>query len=168
MSKNAAYYIDVLGLTPHIEGGFFVRNYQSQGLIPAQVLPPAFQGDRHYSSAIYFLLEFGQFSAFHKIASDELWHFYAGERLMIYELDAEGNLLTQVLGNDLAAGEVFQAVVRAGHWFASRCEVPNAFSLVGCTVAPGFDYADFQLAEQRTLLQEYPQHADLIKQLCRK
>lgn len=133
--------------------------------IAQEHLSPEFKGDRNASTAIYFMLKHGQFSALHKIASDELWHFYDGDTLHIYEITPEAGLKTHVLGKNLEKGEVFQCVVKAGSWFGSRCEVENGFSLVGCTVAPGFDFNDFVLADRVMLLKEFPQYQELIREL---
>ncbi len=166
--KNAAYYIDQLGLEAHIEGGAFRQTYKSSGTLAQAALPAAFAGDRHFSTAIYFLLQAGEFSALHRLASDELWHFYEGEVLSIYEFEANGQLRVHQLGRDLQAAQQLQVVVQAGSWFGSRCEVPGGFSLVGCTVAPGFEYDDFCLAAAADLITHYPQHAVLIRELCRR
>lgn len=159
---DAQYYIETLGLTAHVEGGAFRETYRSEMKLPVSVIGTAFKGERNVSTAIYFLLQYGQFSAFHRIASDELWHFYDGQTLTIYEIDPSGNLSKHLLGKNLEAGEVFQCVIKAGNWFASRCEVENGFSLVGCTVAPGFDFEDFTLANREELVRLYPQHSELI------
>ncbi|MES2726442.1 MAG: cupin domain-containing protein, partial [Bacteroidota bacterium] len=141
---NAKYYIDKLGLTKHIEGGAFKETYRADLIIENNALTPNFKGDKNASTGIYFLLEYGQFSAFHRIASDEMWHFYDGDTLTIYEIESNGTLITHKLGRNLEAGETFQCVIKAGNWFGSRCEITEGFSLVGCTVAPGFDFADFE------------------------
>lgn len=163
--KNAEYYIKKLELSSHVEGGAFRETYRSEMSVLQQHLSPEFKGDRNVSTAIYFLLKYGQYSALHKIASDELWHFYDGDGLCIYELTAEGNLKKHLLGRDLEKGESLQCVVRAGSWFGSRCEVVNGFSLVGCTVAPGFDFEDFILADRVELSGKFPQYRDLIREL---
>lgn len=163
--KNAAYYIEKLKLSTHIEGGAFRETYRSDMSIAKENLPAEFRGNRNVSTAIYFLLKEGQFSALHRIASDELWHFYEGDTLHVYEITSEGRLITHVLGKDLEKGESFQCVVKAGSWFGSRCEVPGGFSLVGCTVAPGFDFEDFVLADRQALSKEFPQYQGLIREL---
>ncbi len=163
--KNAAYYIEKLRLSTHIEGGAFRETYRSDMSIAQEHLPAEFKGNRSASTAIYFLLKEEQFSALHRIASDELWHFYEGDTLHIYEITGDGMLVTHILGKDLEKGEAFQCVVKAGSWFGSRCEVPGGFSLVGCTVAPGFDFEDFVLADRQTLSEEYPQYQELIREL---
>jgi predicted cupin superfamily sugar epimerase len=128
-------------------------------------LPKRYNGSRSFATAIYFLVEGGTFSALHRIKSDEIWHFYAGNRLTVYVIEPQGNLQTIHLGNQPEADEVFQAVVKAGHWFGSMVEDPNSFALVGCTVAPGFDFADFELANRQQLVQQYPQHQSIIQKL---
>jgi predicted cupin superfamily sugar epimerase len=164
---TAHYWIEHLGLSPHPEGGYYSATYKSDLTIAASALPPSFHGSRSASTAIYFLLSGGDFSAFHRLASDELWHFYAGNSLVVYVIEPEGKLTRLQLGNRPEAGEVFQAVVKAGSWFGSRLKDGDGFALVGCTVAPGFEFADFELAKHAELTAAYPQHAKLIKELTR-
>ena len=159
--------IETFNLQPHPEGGYYTRTYCSDEQIAAVHLPERFTGDRFISTAIYFLLEGKDFSAFHRIKSDELWHFYAGSGLHIYVIHPDGAGEVLKLGSDLENGSLFQQVVKAGCWFASKPVDENGFAFVGCTVAPGFDFADFEMGEKEALLKEYPQHAPWIKQLCR-
>lgn len=168
MDKNAQYWIDRLSLSPHPEGGYYQVTYQSTLTIVQNALPSAFHGNRSASTAIYFLLAQKDFSAFHRIASDELWHFYAGSALVVYVIDPEGNYSELHLGDVFEAGEVFQAVVKAGCWFASRLKNPAGFALVGCTVAPGFDFADFEMAKRSELAATYPKHRKLIEEMTRQ
>ncbi len=165
MQNKVAYYLEKLGLTRHVEGGSFKEVYRSANLIPHEALPAGFAAARPFGTAIYFMLEEGQFSAFHRIASDETWHFYDGATLSIYEINLNGQLIRHQLGRNLEAGEQFQLTIPAGSWFGSRCEVKYGFSLVGCTVAPGFDFADFELANKEALQKAYPQHAVIIDKL---
>jgi uncharacterized protein len=167
MRPNADYWINKLQLTPHIEGGAFREVYRSPMSVPGHCLPVLFQGDRNISTSIYFLLSQGQFSAFHRIASDELWHFYYGDALLIHEINHAGLLVTHRLGNDPGKGETFLTVIKAGSWFASTPATDSEYSLVGCTVSPGFDFAEFELAERATLCERYPGHAKLIESLTR-
>src|ERR1700733_3122463 len=167
MDKHAQYWVDHLGLSPHPEGGYYRVTYQSDLTIVQNALPSAFHGDRFASTAIYFLLAQKDFSAFHRIAADELWHFYAGSGLIVYVIDPEGNYSELQLGNGFETGEVFQGVVKAGCWFASRLKDPAGFALVGCTVAPGFDFADFEMAKRSELTAAYPKHRKLIEDLTR-
>jgi uncharacterized protein len=167
MRPNAAYWLDKLQLTHHVEGGSFREVYRSELVIPRKSLPLFFQGDRAASTHIYFLLAEGQFSAFHRIAADEHWHFYSGDPLIVYEINHNGRLLTHRLGNDPSKEESFHAVIKAGSWFASVPAEGSEYALVGCTVAPGFDFDDFELADKETLAEQYPQHAALIRRLTR-
>lgn len=167
MRPNAAYWIRQLQLTAHVEGGAFREVYRSELVISQTALPVFFQGNRNASTSIYFLLASGQFSAFHRIASDELWHFYFGDPLLIYEIGHSGNLTIHKLGPDIEKGESFQTVVRAGSWFASTPAEGGEYALVGCTVSPGFDFADFELADRADLMKQYPQYAALIETLTR-
>jgi predicted cupin superfamily sugar epimerase len=168
MGKNAAYWIEKLRLEPHPEGGYYRQTYRADLLLPQHALPPQFTGMRTASTAIYFLLEEDDFSAFHRLYSDELWHFYVGGSLLVHVINPDGIYSEIQLGNDLEAGEVLQAVVKAGCWFASRVKDRKSFALVGCTVAPGFDFADFELAKREELGKRYPQHRELIEKMTRK
>jgi len=160
--------VQLHGMQPHPEGGYYKETYRSGEAIAKDSLPERFAGDRSFSTAIYFLLEQGNFSAFHKIKSDECWHFYAGQTLEVYVIHHNRQLEIIKLGSDIANGETFQYVVPAECWFASRPAENAAFCFVGCTVAPGFDFADFELAKANELIAIYPQHAAIIKGLCRQ
>lgn len=165
MKPAASYWINKLQLTTHVEGGSYTRTYCSDLNFSQAVLPAGFHGPRPSSTAIYFLLEKNQFSAMHRIASDELWHFYYGDPLTVYEIDSAGYLTEHLLGNNPENNEQFQCVVKAGSWFGSKTSSGGDYSLVGCTVSPGFDFADFELGEREALLHLYPQHAGVIKML---
>lgn len=154
-------------LLPHPEGGYYKETYRSAEELEQACLPERFHGRRVFSTAIYFLLEQANFSAFHRIQSDECWHFYTGQSLLVHVIHSDGTYALLKLGNDLLAGEVFQAVVPAGSWFASETAPGGQYSFVGCTVAPGFDFADFELAEADRLAELYPEHQLLIRRLCR-
>ncbi len=168
MNKDGQYWINHLDLSPHPEGGYFRATYKSDLTIVQNALPSSFQGARSASTAIYFLLGGRDFSAFHRIASDEVWHFYAGSSLVVYVINPEGNYSELHLGVGSDEGEVFQAVVKAGCWFASRVKDGVGFALVGCTVAPGFEFADFELAKRSQLVAAYPAHQKLIEELTRQ
>jgi uncharacterized protein len=163
--KPANYWVEKYQMQPHPEGGYFVETYRSDETIAKAALPARFSGDRCLSTGIYFLLENHHFSALHRIQSDEMWHFYAGGPLNVYVIHLNGNLEIIKLGNNPDNGEVFQAVVPAGVWFGSKPASESVYSLVGCTVAPGFDFADFEMAERGGLLTTYPQHEDIIRLL---
>jgi len=164
--KSADYWVEKHQMLPHPEGGYFTETYRATEQIPKAALPDRFNGSRAFSTAIYFLLEGHHFSALHRIQADEVWHFYAGDPLEVFVIHPVSGALKIIrLGPDPDAGEVFQAVVPAGAWFGSRPVAGAAYSLVGCTVAPGFDFADFELAERVALLAEFPQHRAVIEGL---
>ena len=167
-NRDARYWIEKLGLDPHPEGGYFRQTYRSGAVIAGEALPAGFTGARAASTAIYFLLEEKNFSAFHRLRSDEVWHFYAGDPLIVHGIEPEGRYFSILLGRDPDAGQVLQAVVPAGCWFASHVADWKSFSVVGCTVAPGFDFADFELAKRVELGARYPQHQALIERLTRE
>jgi len=167
MTKNAKYWIKKLRLEPHPEGGFYRQTYKADQVLPREALPPTFTGPRVVSTAIYFLLEGKSFSAFHRLRSDELWHFYTGAPVLVHVIGESGEYSKILLGSDPDAGEQLQAVVKAGRWFASHVKDGKSFALVGCTVAPGFDFEDFELAKREELTRHYPQHRELIEKLTR-
>jgi uncharacterized protein len=182
MKRDAAYWIRKLELAPHPEGGYYRQTYRSDLMLPQSALPAGFTGPRTASTAIYFLLEEGSFSAFHRLRSDELWHFYCGATLSVHVIEPDGCYWETRLGTDPEAQEVLQATVKAGCWFASEIASikaalksepdvsqtqPARFALVGCTVAPGFDFEDFELARRDDLTCQYPEHKSLISRLTR-
>lgn len=153
-----------LRLLPHPEGGFYRETYRAASSVPSAA------GPRSASTAIYFLVPRGSFSAFHRIRSDEVWHFYGGAPLEVVSLHA-GTKSVLRLGTNFARGEAPQGVVLAGTWFASRID-PEAtsehdYALVGCTVAPGFDFEDFEMAERAALIREFPRFSADIEALTR-
>lgn len=155
-------------LLPHPEGGFFRQTYAAAEQISKEALPERFEGSRSYSTAIYFLLPHGSFSAFHRIKSDEVWHFYEGCPINIHVIHPNGEYECLKLGCNLKNGESYQLVVPANAWFASEpVSEPGTFSLVGCTVSPGFDFSDFELAEAAVLIHQFPLYQQLISRLCR-
>ncbi|MDF2187800.1 cupin domain-containing protein [Paraflavitalea sp. CAU 1676] len=167
MERTADYWIHQLKLVEHVEGGAFREVYRSNLQLAATSLPGTFGAARSASTSIYFLLKQDQFSAFHRIKSDECWHFYQGDPLVVYELEKDGSCTQHLLGNDPSQGQQFQCVVKAGSWFASRVKAGGQYALVGCTVAPGFDFADFELANRSALAKDYPAHQSLIHELTR-
>ena len=165
---TAQQLINFYNLLPHPEGGYYKETYKSDEIINRSALPNRFDGDRVFSTAIFFLLERGDFSAFHRIKSDECWHFYSGGTLLVYIIEADGQMEIIRLGNDIENRELFQYVVPANCWFASIPAPESDFSLVGCTVSPGFDFNDFEMAEANKLIELFPQHAEIINALCRQ
>jgi len=164
---NAEQWIRSLNLQKHPEGGWFREAYRSEETVPQLGLPSRFDGDRRFSTAIYFLLKDAEFSALHRIRQDELWHFYAGGPLSIHVLGPDAGYTEIKLGRDIQAGETPMAVVRAGYLFGAALPDPRSYALVGCTVAPGFDFDDFELPGRSRLLEQYPQHRALIEKLTR-
>ncbi len=157
--------VEKLGLQPHPEGGYFKEIYRSEGVIKNDSLPVAIEGERNYATGIYFLLPSGKFSAFHRIKQDEIWHYYKGSAICLHIISPNGEYATQIVGNDILNGEQPQFVVKAGDWFAATVVDDNTYSLVGCTVAPGFDFDDFELAKREELLGSFSNLSDIIVQL---
>lgn len=157
-----------LGLEPHPEGGHYRETFRSALRLPAEALPDAFPGPRAAATAIYFLLEAGSFSALHRIASDELWFFHAGDPLEVSGFDPaappDAPATTWRLGPPPAD---FSATVPAGWLFGARVAPGGRWSLVSCVVAPGFDFADFTMPSRGDLLAAHPRHAELITRLTR-
>jgi predicted cupin superfamily sugar epimerase len=166
---TADLIIERLVLRPHPEGGFYRETYRALDVIGAGALPGRIGGDRACSTAIYFLLHGSQFSALHRLRGDEVWHHYLGVAVEVVEISADGSLVMTRLGPDLLAGEVPQTAVPAGHWFGARLAEPRrgAFALMGCTVSPGFDFADLEMGRRDQLTAVYPQHAAAIRRLTR-
>ncbi|MCF8234369.1 MAG: cupin domain-containing protein [Bacteroidales bacterium] len=168
MKKTAAYWIDGLGLEKHPEGGYFKEIYRSDEEHHQSVLPERYGGNRNFGTAIYFLLDRDDFSAFHRLNSDEAWHLYDGGPLLIHMIDPEGNHSTSKLGLDLEKNESPFAIMPRGCWFAAELIDKSNYALLGCTVAPGFHFDDFVLAESKELIRQFPQHKELISRLTRK
>jgi len=159
--------ITELDLARHPEGGYYRETYRSERLIESNANGDAFPNARPFGTAIYYLLCDDDFSALHRIRSDEVWHFYQGSRLAVYAIDPKGRLTRNLLGNQIDRGETFQIVIKAGCWFGAVLEEPGGFALVGCTVSPGFDFRDFELADRNSLIQAYPHHRSIIKRLTK-
>lgn len=161
------FLIQELELNAHPEGGFYKETYRSEGSISENHLPEKFKGDRNYCTSIYFLLSSTDFSAFHKINQDETWHFYEGSSITIHQISPEGIYSKIILGNNLLEKEMFQYTVKGGFWFGATVNKTNSYTLVGCTVAPGFDFNDFELANRIELQKKFPNHKRIIEELTR-
>lgn len=163
---SADQVIALLELAPHPEGGHFAEVFRA----PLQVSSAAHPSERAASTAIYFLLKAGELSALHRVRSDELWHHYAGDTLELHEFDAAHHRQLR-LGNALDRGERPLVIIPAGRWQAARApsgaEALHGFTLCGCTVAPGFDFADFELPSREQMLRELPLHRDWVQALTR-
>lgn len=168
MIRTADFYIEKLKLQKHPEGGAFAEIYRSEESVSPDALPARFGGERAFSTSIYFLLNKNEISAFHRIKSDEIWHFYDGTAALIHIIDESGKLTTLHLGRGIELGESFQAVAPKNCWFAAEVFDKKSFALVGCTVSPGFDFNDFELADRDELSKAYPEHKELIERLTLK
>ena len=158
----------ILGLTPHpVEGGYFAETYRSADRIPAAALPSHYRGARAASTAIYYLLTPDTFSAMHRLTSDEIFHFYLGDPVEMLQLRPDGSHEVVVIGPDLEAGQRPQVVVPRHIWQGARLIPGGRYALLGTTVAPGFDYADYETAPLPTLLATHPTAKSLIIALTR-
>jgi len=163
--NKAEKIIQQLQLEPHPEGGYFKETYRSTGKISQENLGSDYSGTRNYSTSIYFLLTSDKFSAFHRIKQDEFWHFYDGSSLRLHMISDIGDYSNVIIGRDLDKQEVPQFVVPGGYWFAAEVINKNDFSLVGCTVSPGFDFADFELPGRKVLASRFPKLSQIINKL---
>lgn len=165
LSAEAARWIERLDLRPHPEGGYFRETYRAAESVARAALPSRYDGSRVFMTAIHFLLPSGEISSLHRLRSDELWFFHAGSALTLVTLADDGALAEMRLGPGADRGERWQATVAAGHWFGAMVEALDSFALVGCTVAPGFEFVDFELGERAALLRRFPQHRATIERL---
>jgi predicted cupin superfamily sugar epimerase len=155
--------VKLLGLAPHpTEGGYFVETHRTAERTAADALPGRYGGDRAHGTAIYYLLTPDTFSALHRLTSDEVFHFYLGDPVEQLQLFPDGGGRAVVLGTDLAAGHRPQQVVPRGVWQGARLRAGGAFALLGCTVAPGFDFADYEHGARDALTAAYPDFAATI------
>lgn len=166
--NKADKIVQLLKLQPHPEGGFFKETYRSEGIIQPESLEPVYNGTRNYSTCIYYLLTSDVFSAFHRIHQDEIWHFYEGSPIELHIITPSGAYSKTLIGNDIEKGQVPQFVVPGGNWFAACVMQKDAYSLAGCTVAPGFDFQDFEMAKCKELAHSFPQHMQIIKRFTRE
>lgn len=158
LNKIAENWIRKLRLEKHPEGGYYIETYRSTNSLEFRVDEP-----RVLFTEIYFMLVGCQFSSFHVMKSDEIWHFYSGSSITLHIISYQGEFNEITLGKDVYNGNVFQAVVRAGSWFAASVDDIDSYSLVGCTAVPGFDFRDWKLGDRKTLLELYPQHKLIIE-----
>lgn len=161
MHPDVERIVSQLSLVPHPEGGFFRETFRA----PLALVGLPHGQTRVAQSSVYFLLPSSTFSALHRVRSDEVWHFYDGDPLELHILD-EWEHRVVLLGRDLAAGQVPQCVVPAGLWQAAK-PLGDRFSLCGCTVAPGFEWEDFEMPSTDELMRNMPQHETVIRALSR-
>jgi uncharacterized protein len=151
-----------LGLQPHPkEGGFFRETYRAA----ESYTPARYQGPRCASTAIYYLLTPNTYSALHRLQTDEIFHFYLGDPIRMLQLNANGQGRELVLGPNIMNGQQLQVIVPRGVWQGSCLEPGGSFALLGCTVAPGFEYADYESGNRQSLTTQYPAFADMIRRL---
>ncbi|WP_109831945.1 cupin domain-containing protein [Reichenbachiella versicolor] len=167
MTNKINEIVKTLDLLPHPEGGFYKETYRSSGIINPADLPDTITEERNYSTCIYFLLTSENFSAFHKINQDEIWHHYKGGRLTLHMISPEGVYSFVHIGKFISDGEVPQFVVPAGYYFAAEIPEKDSYALCGCTVSPGFDFRDFSMPTRDNMLKLYPEHQDIIARLSR-
>jgi uncharacterized protein len=157
MHADTQAIVERLRLHPHPEGGYYRETFRA----PLKV------GERDASTAIYFLLPGGAFSAFHRVSSDEVWHHYDGDPIDLHLIEPSGAYRLERLGHALESGEQPQVVIPAGVWQAAEPK-GDRHALCGCTVAPGFDFKDFEMPARSVLLALFPSHAELLQRLCRQ
>lgn len=155
MTNIAEQYINQYNMITHPEGGYYTSMYRSMQNISFR------NKERQLYSSIYYLLKSGQKSCFHRLQNDEIWHFYDGCPIVIHELKRDGSYSYTLFGKDCPI-PTFQYLICAGNWFAATPLVEDSFSLIGCTLSPGFDYQDFEMANPTNLLQEYPDYQKII------
>lgn len=167
MSKlNAHRIIDLLQLEPlNVEGGYYRETYRAEGAIQAVALPPFYTGSRNYCTAIYYMLTPDTCSRMHRVKSDEIFHFYLGDPVLMLQLQEKGKAQTLTLGNDIESGHAIQTVVPHGVMQGAMLAPGGEFALMGCTVAPGFEYEDFEIGRREALIKDFPEQRELIEKL---
>jgi predicted cupin superfamily sugar epimerase len=164
MKYTAEYFIEKLNMQPHPEGGYYNECFQSELMIQASKLDSNFDGDRNLWTSIYFLLREGEVSHFHRLKSDELWYYHAGESLTIYVITEDGNIIEHQLGLDMEKGEQPQVLVPKNCIFGSTMKQPG-YSLVGCMVSPWFTYKDFEMIPMEDLLLKHSGEEEIIRKM---
>ena len=160
---TADQIIALLNLTPHPkEGGYFIETYRSSETIPEKTLPSRYNGMRSFATAIYYLLMPETFSAMHRLQSDEIFHFYLGDPVEMLQLWPDGSGRLVILGSDILRGVQPQVVVPRGVWQGARLFKNGKFALLGTTVSPGFEFADYEYGQRDELIQSYPQFREWI------
>ena len=164
MNDTVQILINRLNLEKHPEGGYYAEYYRSAEKINKEHLPSRFGGSRVFSTGIYFLLTKNDFSSFHRLKADEIWHFYSGSPLILYEINIDGNLEKTILSNDINKNSQFAKDVKVGNWLAAEVIDKDSYSLVGCTLSPGFEFEDLELAKRNDLIKLFPQHKKIIQE----
>jgi uncharacterized protein len=162
---DADYWIEKLQLQAHPEGGYFRETFAGADILKIEGLPSRYTGPRKTYTLIYYLLKSGQVSNLHRLKSDEIFTFYAGSPLILHQIDESGHYRQEKLGLDYSEDISFQRLIKAGVWFGATVSEKDSFSLVGCFVAPGFEFDDFEMGNRASLLALYPRHAKVIEEL---
>lgn len=166
---NAEELKSLLNLKPlSFEGGYYAETYRSEDIVPAEVFHDRYEGPRSVATAIYYLLEPGTFSELHRVASDEIFHFYMGDPVEMVQLWPDGSVRQVMIGTEIKQGMRPQVVVPRGVWQGSRLAAGGKLALLGCTVSPGFEYADYESGSRDALVAQYPEARELICALTRK
>lgn len=166
MKSRIEELVEKLNLQPHPEGGHYTEVYRSEGIIETD--EDGFPDGRHFNTSIYYLLESDDQSHFHRIKSDEVWHHYEGSAITIHLISETGSYRKLHVGKDLESGQKPQQIAPAGYWFGVTVDDPDSYALCGCTVSPGFDFDDFEMADRATLLRKYSQYEEIIKKLTQE
>jgi predicted cupin superfamily sugar epimerase len=166
MEKDAQYWIENLQLIPHPEGGHYAETYKSQ-LFASENEVSLCKTRKKCTSLIYFLLKGNECSAFHRLKSDEIWLFHSGQAVCIYTINKQGVLSQEILGNEPDKEQYLQVFIPANTWFAANIIDKKDYALMSCLVSPGFEWNDFELAENAQLTAAFPQHKFLIERLCK-
>jgi len=165
MPDTAAGWIRALELEPHPEGGYFRELYRGAGEIPPSALPDRYGGARSTATSIFFLLDGDQASHWHRLKSDELWFYHAGGSLTVHMIDNDGAYSSQTLGPDPDEDQALQVIIPNGVWFGATVDDPASYCLMGCVVAPGFDYVDFELAKPGDLSAVDATYREIVERL---
>ena len=160
--------IKSLKLIKHPEGGYYRETFRSESIIPKSILHKTHKDDRSFATLIYYMLVNDDISCFHRLRSDEIWHFYEGSDVIIYEINEEGKLNKILLGNKKKSRAVYHHVIKAGSWFAAELADKSSYCLIGCTVVPGFHFDDFEIGDRNILLKQFPHHKKLIIKMTNK
>ena len=167
MDNEIQKLITKLELIPHPEGGYFKEIYRSDDFIKKNFLQERYSQKRVFSTSIYYLLSGNQVSHFHRLKSDETWHFYSGSPLIIHCLNENSTYSQIKIGLDFSQNIFPQFTIKRSTWFAAEVADKNSFSLIGCTVAPGFEYDDFELAQRNKLSKLFPQFIEIVNRLTK-
>lgn len=165
MTDRVRELINHLNLQPHPEGGFFSETYRS--IKTFETSSNAFPEGRNISTSIYYLLQSKDISLFHRIKSDEIWHHYEGSPLTIHVISENGTYKQHHLGKMICEGQQPQLTISSGDWFGVTVNNANSYTFCGCSVAPGFDFKDFEMANRTTMLRNYSCHEKIIKKLTK-